>query len=73
MSDGLHSCPWPGCEERVPRHLWGCRDHWFALPRDLRQQCSWAWRYGTVSAHMEALETIDSWLERQAPVQESLL
>lgn len=66
MRDGKHDCPWPGCTERVPRHLWGCKAHWFALPRALRDRCSGAWRAGDVRAHVEALEAIDEWLRDNA-------
>lgn len=31
-----HTCHWPGCQVAVPPRLWGCRAHWFALPRRLR-------------------------------------
>lgn len=75
MSDGTHACPWPGCTQCVPRHLWGCKAHWYRLPRDLRERCAWAWRYGTFADHVKVLEEIDEWLSRQqpAPTQESLL
>ena len=72
MSDGLHSCPWPGCTQRVPRHLWGCKAHWYRLPRELGDRVSRAWRHGTVGEHMEALEAIDEWLARE-PAQGTLL
>lgn len=31
-----HTCHWPGCDEQVPPALWGCRTHWYALPKRLR-------------------------------------
>lgn len=31
-----HLCHWPGCETPVPPKLWGCREHWFKLPKRLR-------------------------------------
>lgn len=62
-NDGLHNCPWPGCSQRVPRHLWGCKAHWYRVPRELRNQCTSAWRSGSLGEHMEALEAIDDWLE----------
>jgi hypothetical protein len=33
-----HGCHWPGCEEQVPPAKWGCRDHWFRLPKSLRDE-----------------------------------
>jgi hypothetical protein len=31
-----HHCHWPGCEKEVPPKLWGCKTHWYKLPRALR-------------------------------------
>ena len=31
-----HTCHWPGCERQVPPAMWGCKQHWFALPKPLR-------------------------------------
>lgn len=31
-----HKCHWPGCEEQVPPAMWGCRTHWYRLPKYLR-------------------------------------
>lgn len=36
-----HRCHWPGCKEEVPPKLWGCREHWFTLPKRLRDKV-WA-------------------------------
>lgn len=36
-----HECHWPGCEAKVPPAMWGCRKHWFALPKALRDK---VWR-----------------------------
>lgn len=33
-----HACHWPGCERQVPPAMWGCRQHWFKLPKPLRDQ-----------------------------------
>lgn len=33
-----HTCHWPGCERQVPPAMWGCKAHWFALPKDLRDE-----------------------------------
>lgn len=32
-----HFCHWPGCRERVPPKLWGCRSHWRALPLQIQR------------------------------------
>lgn len=31
-----HKCHWPQCNKAVPPKMWGCKDHWFALPKFLR-------------------------------------
>lgn len=33
-----HHCHWPGCEKQVPPAMWGCKTHWFKLPRALRNK-----------------------------------
>ena len=33
-----HHCHWPGCEKQVPPAMWGCREHWFRLPKRLRDR-----------------------------------
>lgn len=36
-----HHCHWPGCGKNVPPAMWGCKAHWFALPKHLRDRI-WA-------------------------------
>lgn len=36
-----HTCHWPGCPVEVPPKMWGCKPHWFKLPRALRNKI-WA-------------------------------
>lgn len=33
-----HTCHWPGCTAHVPPRMWGCRTHWFRLPKNLRDR-----------------------------------
>lgn len=33
-----HTCHWPGCTRFVPPKMWGCRKHWFRLPKRLRDK-----------------------------------
>ena len=39
--DTAHTCHWPGCELVVPPKMWGCRPHWYKLPKALRAKV-WA-------------------------------
>lgn len=41
-----HTCHWPGCGKQVPPAMWGCRDHWFRLPKYLRDAIWRAYRPG---------------------------
>ena len=36
-----HHCHWLGCERQVPPAMWGCKEHWFKLPKRLRDRI-WA-------------------------------
>jgi hypothetical protein len=31
-----HHCHWPGCKKQVPPAQWGCKEHWFTLPQEIR-------------------------------------
>lgn len=33
-----HTCHWPGCDTQVPPAMWGCKPHWFRLPKPLRDR-----------------------------------
>ena len=42
-----HVCHWPGCGKRqCPPAQWGCRAHWFKLPRAIRNAIWLAYRTG---------------------------
>lgn len=41
-----HECHWPGCAQQVPPAMWGCRAHWYKLPRELRAKIWSAYRPG---------------------------
>lgn len=32
-----HTCHWTGCTKQVPPAMWGCKEHWFKLPANLRR------------------------------------
>jgi hypothetical protein len=69
----LHRCSWPGCERVVPRSMWGCRAHWYALPRDIRVAIGRAYRHGLdtdshpTRTYVDAYRTALAWIaERDA-------
>jgi len=39
-----HECPADGCEIQVEREHLMCREHWFLVPKPLRDQIWRAWR-----------------------------
>lgn len=41
-----HTCHWPGCTLQVRPAMWGCREHWFRLPKRLRDRIWNAYRPG---------------------------
>lgn len=41
-----HTCHWPGCGRQVPPSLWGCKEHWFKLPAEVRRRIWETYRPG---------------------------
>ena len=41
-----HRCHWVGCEVVVPPRLWGCKKHWFMLPKRIRDKIWKTYRPG---------------------------
>jgi hypothetical protein len=53
------SCPYPGCGTDVPNSQYACRRHWYALPKDIRDDINDGWRLrrqtGDPGAHYAAM------------------
>lgn len=68
-----HECHWPGCQEQVPPAKWGCRRHWFMLPRKFRDEIWDTYRIGqeidgTPSReYLEVARKIQIWISGQPP------
>ena len=64
-----HHCHWPGCKKAVPPAAWGCRTHWYKLPRSLRAKIWAAYRPGqedtkTPSArYVEVAREVRDWIK----------
>lgn len=43
---GRHTCHWPGCATLVSPAVWGCRGHWYMLPKEIRDAIWGAYRAG---------------------------
>ncbi|MCA3246079.1 MAG: hypothetical protein ING19_21160 [Azospirillum sp.] len=63
-----HECHWPGCAEQVPPAMWGCRKHWFALPKELRDRVWRCYRPGQEidmkpsAAYLEVARDVQAWI-----------
>ena len=59
-----HTCHWPTCQKEVPPRMWGCKVHWFRLPKVLRDKIWATYRPGQERrkdpnvAYMEAFKEV---------------
>lgn len=65
----VHGCHWPGCTTQVPPAMWGCKPHWYALPKPLRDRI-WATykpgqekRMDPSAAYIEAARAVQAWIK----------
>jgi hypothetical protein len=74
-----HHCHWPGCAEQVPPAKWGCKRHWFMLPKPIRDRIWRAYRPGQEETgrpgheYMLAASDAQRWIREQGPRQADLL
>jgi hypothetical protein len=68
-----HTCHWVGCTVEVPPSMWGCKSHWFKLPKHLRERIWATYRKGQEvdktpsKAYIESALAVRAWiLARQA-------
>lgn len=66
-----HTCHWPGCSRQVPPAMWGCRPHWFALPREIRTGIWRAYQVGqeegrapVTKEYVKAARAAQDWIEK---------
>jgi hypothetical protein len=63
-----HTCHWPGCDKQVPPAMWGCKAHWFALPKNLRDAIWRSYRPGqeetgrVSDTYLDAAEAVQAWI-----------
>lgn len=71
-----HECHWPGCPIQVPPAMWGCRRHWFRLPKVLRARIWATYLPGqerTMSPSREyvaAARAVQEWIAQQPDQQQ---
>ena len=64
-----YTCHWPGCAQVVPPRMWGCREHWFRLPREPRDRIRSAYRPGqetdkkASAEYPRAARNVWNWIE----------
>lgn len=67
-----HACHWPGCNVEVPPSMWGCKSHWFRLPKRLRDRIWETYRPGQEitktpsAAYLKAAEEVQQWIRKNA-------
>ena len=65
-----HTCHWPGCGKAVPPAMWGCKQHWFALPKALRDRIWATYRPGQEitktpsAAYLEVAREVQDWISK---------
>ena len=68
-----HRCHWPGCPRKVPPAVWGCREHWYKLPLELRNRIWRAFRPGQEQTktpsreYVEAAQDVQAWIAEHYP------
>jgi hypothetical protein len=67
-----HECHWPGCDKQVPPAMWGCKKHWFMLPKYLRDKIWRCYRPGQEvdgdpsDEYLEAAREVQEWIRQHS-------
>lgn len=62
-----HTCHWPTCNKAVPPAMWGCKAHWFTLPKRLRDAIWKTYRPGQEidknpsAAYLKVADEVQKW------------
>jgi hypothetical protein len=73
----VHTCHWPGCPAKVPPAMWGCRKHWFTLPKMLRDRIWANYRPGQEidkrpsETYLEVASAVQLWIRGHLEMQKS--
>lgn len=60
-----HGCHWPGCDKPVPPAMWGCREHWYTLPKPIRNRIWQTYQTGQEISKTPSREYIEAAREAQ--------
>lgn len=69
-----HECHWPGCGKQVPPAAWGCKRHWFMLPKEIRDRIWRAYRAGQEedlkpsTDYFAAARAAQEWIANESPL-----
>jgi hypothetical protein len=64
----IHECHWPTCKVQVPPAMWGCRNHWYKLPKSLRDKIWETYRIGQEIdgdpslEYLEVMKEVQKWI-----------
>ena len=73
----VHTCHWPGCEVEVEPKFWGCKPHWFALPKRLRDLIWLHYRRGQEvtkrpsAEYIAAAQLVQAWIIEQTKMHQA--
>lgn len=68
-----HTCHWPGCKSQVPPAVWGCKKHWFMLPKYLRDRIWQTYELGQEKTmtpsedYLQAAKAVQEWIQENYP------
>jgi len=68
-----HTCHWPGCTQSVPPAMWGCKRHWFMLPKNLRDKIWEAYKPGQeikknpTKKYIKVVQEVQKWIAANHP------
>lgn len=68
-----HHCHWPGCDQQVPPAMWGCKRHWFMLPKSLRDRIWDTYEPGQEKTmnpsdeYLEVAREVQDWINSNRP------
>jgi hypothetical protein len=62
VSEDTHDCPHPTCGRQVPLTQFACRNHWYRIPKDMRDAIWAGYRSGDTLGHMQAMSDARRWL-----------
>lgn len=74
-----HTCHWPECDQQVPPAMWGCRPHWFQLPKRLRDRIWATYEIGQETTmtpsrdYLAAAREVEAWIKEHLASNPTLL